>query len=176
MEDIVSENDRNVVQDGQVVTLAYTLTVDGDVVDSSEGSQPIQFIQGKRHIIIGLENELYGMAVGDKKDVVIKPEDGYGDVDADNFVDIPRDQFPDQIPLDLGVELELTDQNGDLMDARIASVEGDTVRLDFNHPLAGKELHFSVAVVDLREATQEEMEHGHVHGDGEEEDEEELED
>lgn len=172
----MSENDKNVVQDGQVVTLAYTLTVDGEIVDSSEGSQPIQFIQGKRHIIIGLENELYGMTVGDKKDVVIKPEDGYGEVDADNFVDIPRDQFPGQIPLDLGVELELTDQNGELMDARIASVEGDTVRLDFNHPLAGKELHFTVAVVDVREASDEELEHGHVHGDEEEEDEEESED
>jgi FKBP-type peptidyl-prolyl cis-trans isomerase SlyD len=146
--------------------------VNGEIVDTSEGSQPIQFIQGKRHIIIGLENELYGMAVGDKKDVVIQPEDGYGEVDPENFVDVPKDQFPGQIPLNPGVELELTDQNSDLMDARITSVEGDSIRLDFNHPLAGKELHFSVAVIDLREASDEELEYGHVHG-GEAEDEEE---
>jgi FKBP-type peptidyl-prolyl cis-trans isomerase SlyD len=164
---MVSEINKDIVQDGQVVTLAYTLTVNGEIVDTSEGRQPIQFIQGERHIIVGLENELYGMAVGDKKDVVIQPEDGYGDIDPENFVDVPKDQFPGQIPLSPGIELELTDQDGELMDARIASIEGDTVRLDFNHPLAGKELHFSVAVIDLREASDEELEHGHIHGDEE---------
>jgi FKBP-type peptidyl-prolyl cis-trans isomerase SlyD len=162
----VSESNKNVVQDGQVVTLAYTLTVDGEVMDTSEGSQPIQFIQGQRHIIIGLENELYGMAVGDKKDVLISPENGYGEVDPENFVEVPKGQFPAHIPLEPGIELEVTDQNGQLMDARILSVEGDTVHLDFNHPLAGKVLHFSVAVIDLRDASDEEMEHGHVHSAG----------
>jgi FKBP-type peptidyl-prolyl cis-trans isomerase SlyD len=149
--------------------LVYTLTVDGEIVDTSEGGQPIQFIQGTHHIIQGLENELYGMAVGEKKDVVVQPKDGYGEVDQDNFVEVPREQFPPQIPLQPGVELELTDQDGELIDACIDAVGSDMVRLDFNHSLAGKELHFSVPVIDLRLASDEEMEHGHVHGEEEDE-------
>jgi FKBP-type peptidyl-prolyl cis-trans isomerase SlyD len=164
MEAILNEINKEIILDGQVVTLAYTLTVDGEIVDTSEGGQPIRFFQGTHHIIQGLENEIYGMAVGEKKDVVVQPKDGYGEVDPDNFIDIPREQFPPQIPLQPGVELELTDKDEKLMDARIDSVEGDTVRLDFNHSLAGKELHFSVAVIDLRLSSDEEMEHGHVHG------------
>jgi FKBP-type peptidyl-prolyl cis-trans isomerase SlyD len=172
MEAIVNEINKEVIQDGYVVILAYTLTAEGELVDTSEGGQPIEFIQGTHHIIPGLENELYGMAVGEKKDVVVQPKDGYGEVDPDNFADIPREQFPPQIPLQPGVELELTDQDGELIDARIDTVGSDTVRLDFNHSLAGKELHFSVAVIDLRPASDEEMEHGHVHGiEGIEEDE-----
>lgn len=162
----MSEQNREVVQDGSVVTLAYTLTVDGEIVDSAESSQPIQFIQGQRDIIPGLENELYGMAVGEKKDVVVQPKDGYGEIDPEDIIEIPREQFPGEIPLEPGVELEVTEEDGDMMDARILSVEGETVRLDLNPPLAGKVLHFSVAVVDLRPASQEELEHGHVHDEG----------
>lgn len=162
----MSEQNQEVVQDGQVVTLAYTLTVDGEIIDSAESSQPIQFIQGHRQVIPGLEDQLYGMAIGEKKDVVVQPEDGYGPIDPENFIELPREQFPAQIPLDPGVELELTDQDGEMLEARIVSLEGETVRLDLNPPLAGKVLHFSVAVVDLREASEEELEHGHVHAEG----------
>jgi FKBP-type peptidyl-prolyl cis-trans isomerase SlyD len=95
---------------------------------------------------------------------VVEPEEGYGEVDPENFADIPRDQFPPEIPLEVGIELELKDQEGDLIDARIVSVDGENVRLDFNHPLAGEQLHFVVKVVGLREATEEELSHGHVHG------------
>ncbi len=155
--------DKKVIEDGQVVTLNYTLKVDGEVVDSSEDSQPIQFIQGQSQIIPGLESELYGMGVGENKDVVVPPENGYGSVDPENFADIPRSQFPAEIPLEPGIELELKDQDGQMIDARIASVNPDTIRLDFNHPLAGKELHFDVTVAGLRPASQDELAHGHVH-------------
>jgi FKBP-type peptidyl-prolyl cis-trans isomerase SlyD len=154
------------VQDGQVVSMDYTLHVDGEVMDTSSGQEPLEFLQGSGNIIPGLEQELYGMSVGESKTVVVQPEDGYGALDPDAFIDVPKEQFPANIPLEEGVEIQVTNQDGQAMSARIDSVTGDTVRLDFNHPLAGKELHFDVKVVGLREATAEETEHGHVHGDG----------
>ncbi len=157
------ENKNRTIQDGQVVSLDYTLKVDGKVVDTSEGSQPIQFIQGQGQIIPGLEDKLYGMKVGEQKDVVVPPGQGYGDIDPENFADIPRDQFPAEIPLEPGTELELRDQDGQILEARIAQVEDNTVRLDFNHPLAGKQLNFNVKVVSIRNPTAEESAHGHVH-------------
>jgi FKBP-type peptidyl-prolyl cis-trans isomerase SlyD len=177
----MNDNHKNnlIIQDGVVVTLEYTLTVDGQVVDSSkseEGSEPIEFIQGEGQIIPGLESALYGMTVGDSKHVSVTAADGYGDLDDEAFADVPRAEFPPQIPMEIGVQLSLRDENGDEMDAIIASVGKDTVRLDFNHPLAGKDLTFDVTVADLREATEEELEHGHVHSDGFEDDEEDWED
>jgi FKBP-type peptidyl-prolyl cis-trans isomerase SlyD len=160
-----SNNPKEIGED-TVVTLEYTLKVNGEVVDTSEGAQPIQFIQGQQQIIKGLEDELYGMSVGESKEVIVEPESGYGEIDPENFAEIPRDQFPPEIPLEPGVELELKDEDGEIIDARIVTVMDDIVRLDFNHPLAGEQLHFQVKVVDLREATPEELDHGHVH-DGE---------
>jgi FKBP-type peptidyl-prolyl cis-trans isomerase SlyD len=155
-----------VVGDDMVVTLNYTLTVDGDIIDSSIGSQPIEFIQGRGQIIPGLERELYGLALGDGKDVVVAAADGYGDRDPNAVADIPRDQFPPQIPLKPGTELQLRGQDGEELEAYIEDVGEETIRLNFNHPLAGKELHFSIKVVELRSATPEELAHGHVHEEG----------
>ncbi len=151
------------IADNVVVSLDYTLQVDGEVIDSSQEGEPIQFIQGHGQIIPGLESELYGMSVGEHKDVTISPENGYGTVDPENIADIPRSEFPDEIPLEPGVELEVQNQDGEVMDARIVLVDSENVRLDFNHPLAGKELHFSVDVIGLRQPTAEELTHGHVH-------------
>ena len=153
------------VQDGQVVLMEYTLRVDGEILDSSSGHEPLEFLQGAGNIIPGLEQELYGMAIGESKQVVVQPEDGYGVIDAEAFVEVPRDQFPSDIPMEEGVEIQVTDENGTPMNARIDSISDDTVTLDFNHPLAGKELTFDAKIVGLREATDEESEHGHVHGD-----------
>jgi FKBP-type peptidyl-prolyl cis-trans isomerase SlyD len=153
------------VQDGQVISMEYTLHVDGEMVDSSEGHEPLEFLQGAGNIIPGLEEELYGMEVGEAKNVIIAAEDGYGILDPDAFIDVPREQFPAEIPMEEGVELQVQDESGHPMMARIDQVDDDNIRLDFNHPLAGKELNFAVKIVALREATDEEMEHGHVHGD-----------
>lgn len=155
-----------VIGDDMVVTLDYTLTVDGEIIDSSIGSQPIEFIQGHGQIIPGLERELYGLALGDGKDVIVAAVDGYGDRDPNAIADIPREQFPPQIPLKPGVELQLRGQDGEELEAYIEGVGEETVRLNFNHPLAGKDLHFSIKVVELRSATSEELAHGHVHGEG----------
>src|SRR5258707_6087408 len=99
------------VDDGHVVAMHYTLHVDGQVVDTSDGSEPLQFIQGMGHIIPGLEQELYDMKVGDSKQVVVAPKDGYGEQDAEAFMDVPRASFPANVPLELGTELELRDQS-----------------------------------------------------------------
>lgn len=154
------------VQDGQVVAMEYSLHVDGELIDSSVGHEPLEFLQGAGNIIPGLEDELYGMGIGEAKNVVVAAEDGYGELDPDAFIDVPRDQFPAEIPLEVGVQLQVQDDNGEAMMARIDTITDDNVRLDFNHPLAGKELVFDVKIIGVRDATDEEMEHGHVHEDG----------
>jgi FKBP-type peptidyl-prolyl cis-trans isomerase SlyD len=154
------------IQDGLVVSMDYTLLVDGEVLDTSTGHGPLEFLQGAGNIIPGLEQELYGMAVGESKMVIVQPEDGYGILDADALVDVPREQFPSDIPMEVGVEITVTDESGNPMNARIDSVNDDNIILDFNHPLAGKELHFEIKIVALREATDEENEHGHAHDGG----------
>ncbi len=159
----MKKNPPNTVADDVVVTLNYTVKVDGDTVDSSEGSDPIEFIQGKGMLIGGMERALYGLAAGEHKQFRVAPADGYGDEDPDAIAEVPRGEFPPEIPLEPGVELLLKDEDGDEMEAHIVSVGEDTVTLDFNHPLAGKELDFSVEVLALRWATPEELDHGHVH-------------
>ena len=151
------------VEENTIVTLDYTLTVDGEVIETSTNAEPIQFIQGKGQIVRGLEEALYGLRVGESKDVIVSAEDGYGEEDPDAIADVPRNEFPDEVPLEPGVELQLIDQEGDELEAYIVSVGKKMVRLNFNHPLAGKELHFSINVTELRPATEEELDHGHVH-------------
>jgi len=154
------------VNDGHVVAMEYTLKVDGEVADSSEGREPLQYIHGAGNIIPGLEREMVGMAIGESKEVVVAATDGYGEEDKEAFMDVPREQFPDEIPMEVGTEIQVQNQAGQPMYARISTVGDKSVRLDFNHPLAGKELHFSVKVVGVREPTPEEKEHGHAHGPG----------
>jgi FKBP-type peptidyl-prolyl cis-trans isomerase SlyD len=154
------------VEDGQVVSMDYTLRVDGEIVDSSEGHEALEFLQGAGNIIPGLERELYGMAVGESKKVVVAAADAYGEFDEEAVVSVPKGEFPPQIPLEVGTELQVRTQDGGTMSGRISNVGLETVELDFNHPLAGKELHFDVTIAGLREASDEELLHGHVHSGG----------
>jgi len=154
------------VQNGVVVSIEYTLKIDGEVIDSSEGQDPLEFLTGHSNIILGLEREMIGMKVGESKDVVVAPGDGYGEYDEEAYLDVPSKQFPKDMKVEEGLELTVQDDSGQARYARIESVEGETVRLNFNHPLAGDELHFNVKVVNLREPTGEEVEHGHVHQGG----------
>ena len=151
------------VQNDVVVSMEYTLHVDGEKIDSSEGQDPLQFLVGYGNIISGLEREMMGMKVGDSKDVVIQPADAYGEFDDAAFMEVPRGEVPKDMPIEEGLELSVRDDSGQARYARIEAIEGDTVTLNFNHPLAGDELHFNVKVVDLREPTEEELQHGHVH-------------
>lgn len=149
-----------------VVSMEYKLTVDDKVIDSSDDGNPIVFLQGFRNIIPGLEKEIDGLAVGDKKFVVVAPEDGYGEYDEDNIKDIPRSDIPDKIPVEEGIDIEMRDADGFMLLGKIISFTDDMVKINFNHPLAGNDLHFDVKIVDLRPATEEELTHGHVHGPG----------
>lgn len=158
-----TENKPREVADDVVVSIDYTLTVDGEVVDTTEGDEPLQFLQGHQNIIPGLERELTGMKIGDSKQVVVPPTEAYGEVDPENIIEVPRTEFPPEIPLEPGTELEVKNADGEVLSATIAEITSDTVKLDFNHPLAGKQLTFDVKIVDLRTATEEELAHGHVH-------------
>jgi len=154
------------VQDGAVVSMEYTLHVDGELLDSSDGQGPLQFLVGYGNVIPGLEEEMKGMKIGDSKDVVVQPENGYGEFDDEAFMEVPKKDFPKDMPLEVDAELTVRDDEGNARYARVESIEDDKVTLNFNHPLAGDELHFHVKVVALREPNDEELEHGHVHESG----------
>ena len=156
------------IADGQVVSMDYTLHVNGEMVDTSAGHGPMEFIQGTGNIIPGLERELYGLVAGDNKKVTVAPADGYGELDAEAFIEVPRGEFPDNIPLEKGIEIQVRDQSGHPMYARIESFTDEAIKLDFNHPLAGKTLDFDVTIVGIRDASADELSHGHVHGAGHE--------
>ncbi len=151
------------VQDNLVVTLDYKLIVEDEMLESTENGEPILFIQGIGQIIPGLENALYGMEVGDQKTVVIQPEEAYGEYDPESLQEAKKEEFSEEVPLDVGTFLDLGDDEGDVLSAQVIAAEEDTVTLDFNHPLAGKTLTFEITVADLRSASEEELDHGHVH-------------
>ena len=157
---------KDTVQNGLVVSMEYTLIVDGEELDSSVGAGPLQFLAGYDNIVPGLEREMIGMKIGESKDVVVVPEDGYGEFDDEAFMEVPRSEFPNDMELEEGMELHVSDEDGQEQMAFIESFDDETVRLDFNHPLAGEELRFTVKVVALRDPTAEELDHGHVHEEG----------
>lgn len=154
------------VKDDMVVTLDYTLRLDdGEVVESTADDGPVEFIQGYGQVLSGLEEKLYGMRVGDEKELVITAEDGYGVYDPEAVELVPRELFPDDVELAEGVPLELFDEESEeVIEGMISEIRQDGVVIDLNHPLAGETLHFHVRVMALREATAEELAHGHVHG------------
>ncbi|MHB8779708.1 MAG: FKBP-type peptidyl-prolyl cis-trans isomerase [Anaerolineales bacterium] len=157
---------RDSVQDGLVVSMDYKLTVDGEVLDSSDDEGPLQFLAGYDNIVTGLEREMIGMKIGESKDVVVRAEDGYGEFDEEAFMEVPRTEFPEDMKLEEGMELHITDEDDQHQAAYVTGFDDKTVQLDLNHPLAGAELHFTVKVVALREPTVEELDHGHVHEEG----------
>jgi FKBP-type peptidyl-prolyl cis-trans isomerase SlyD len=151
------------IQDNHVVTLAYTLIVEEEEMETTRDGKPIQFIQGLGQIIPGLENALYGLEVGEETTVVIPPEEAYGAVDPEAVQKVKKEEFSSEIPLEIGNFLDLRDKDDNVLSAQITGKDEDTVTLDFNHPLAGKELTFEISVVAIRAASQEELDHGHVH-------------
>ncbi len=152
-----------------VVTLDYRLHLgDGEVVDESEPGDPLVYLHGHGETVPGLENALEGKGAGDKLQVKVSPDEGYGDHDPEKIEEVPRSEFPDDMELKPGSMLTATDDDGHELDFLVKEVRADTVLVDFNHPLAGKTLHFDVTVREVRAATPEEIEHGHVHGPGHE--------
>ncbi len=149
--------------DNMVVTLDYTMLVDEEILESTDDGEPIEFIQGIGQVIPGLETALYGMKVSEKKTVVIEPEDAYGDYDPESLEIAEKEEFSEEIPLDVGTFLDLRDDEENVLSAQIIEEDEDTVTLDFNHPLAGKTLTFEITVSALRPGSDEELEHGHAH-------------
>ncbi|TXS96762.1 peptidylprolyl isomerase [Parahaliea maris] len=152
------------IGDNAVVSIHYTLSdADGNTLDSSAGSDPLNYLHGAGNIIPGLENALTGKVSGDELNVVIAPADGYGEVVPQLVQVVDRAVFQGVETIEPGMAFQSQDPQGNVQRVVVTAVEGDEITIDANHPLAGTELHFEVQVVDVRPATDEEVAHGHVH-------------
>ncbi|GJL53745.1 MAG: peptidyl-prolyl cis-trans isomerase [Nitrospirales bacterium] len=151
-----------------VVSMHYTLTDnDGNVLDRSEASKPLTYLHGAGNIIPGLEKALTGKVEHDSLTVKIEPADGYGDVDPELIKTIERAAFEGVETLEPGMTFEAKAPDGTSQQIMVTKVDGDNVTIDINHPLAGVTLNFDIEIVGVREATKEELDHGHTH-DGDE--------
>jgi FKBP-type peptidyl-prolyl cis-trans isomerase SlyD len=140
-----------VIQDGSIVAIEYTLTDDtGTVVDSNVGKEPLTYLQGSGQIVSGLEKGLTGLKVGDQKKIVVRPEEGYP-VNPNAFQEIPKDKLPPEAQK-VGTMLATKGPQGETIAMRVHEVKDKTIVVDFNHPLAGKTLNFDVKVIDIRAA------------------------
>ena len=139
-----------VVAQGLVVSLEYTLRLDSEeIIDSTEGKAPLTYTHGAQEIITGLENELEGMAVGERKQVTVSPSDGYGEVHPEGRFEVAKDRVPVEA-LRIGATLQGEGPDGKPVYPHVAEIRDSTVLLDLNHPLAGQTLHFDVKVVDIQ--------------------------
>ncbi|MGB1173375.1 MAG: FKBP-type peptidyl-prolyl cis-trans isomerase [Marinobacterium sp.] len=154
------------IADKTVVSIHYTLTnALGETIDSSVGQDPLVYLQGAQNIIPGLENALTGKAVGDALQVTVEPAEGYGEIRDELIQEVDRSAFQGVEDIDVGMQFMAQTPWGE-QPVTVVKVEGEQITLDGNHQLAGETLNFDVEVVEVREATAEEVEHGHVHGAG----------
>jgi FKBP-type peptidyl-prolyl cis-trans isomerase SlyD len=150
-----------------VVSIDYTLKDDaGEVLDSSSGNEPLTYLHGHAQIVEGLERALEGKGVGENIAVSVPPKEGYGERNAQKVMTIERSRLPSDMEPEVGMQLAAEGPKGEVVPLWITAVAGDAVTLDGNHPMAGKTLHFSVDVRSVRQASKDEMQHGHVHGPG----------
>ncbi len=155
----------DVIADGKVVAIHYTLTDDdGKVLDSSSGRGPLVYLHGSRNIVPGLENALVGQAAGAKLKVDVAPADGYGERHGPGPQAIPRRELPKDLEVFEGMPLRASGSDGQDVVLWVTKVAGSRIYVDVNHPLAGQNLHFDVEIVEMRDASAEEIEHGHAHG------------
>lgn len=155
----------NIAKDS-VVTMNYTLKNEaGEIMDTSEGREPLVYLHGVGALIPGLEGELEGKVASDKLNVVIPPEQGYGSRRDDLLRVVSKDGFQGTEELTTGMRVQLDTEQGPVI-AVVSEIKENDVTLDLNHPLADMTLHFDVEVVDVRPATSDEIAHGHVHGEG----------
>jgi len=154
------------IEKNRVVTLNYTLRDEqGTILDASSGRAPLSYLHGKGNIIPGLERALVGKAAGDKLDVTVAPDQAYGARDERLVQIVPRTKFGEVGGLAPGMQVRVGGPQGQRI-VSVVRVDRDFVTIDGNHPLAGKNLNFDVEITDVREATEEELSHGHVHGEG----------
>jgi FKBP-type peptidyl-prolyl cis-trans isomerase SlyD len=142
--------EEKVVRDGTVVSLQYSLSgEDGKLIESNKGKEPLKYTHGRQQIVPGLERELSGMKVGGEKHVTVKPEDGYGPVNAKAFQELPKEQLPPDA-LKVGAVLTAKGPQGQTIPVRVHQIKEKTVVVDLNHPMAGKTLVFDVKVLDIQ--------------------------
>lgn len=164
------------IEKNKVVTLTYELRIldengEQNLIETANEEQPMVFIYGMSGLPDQFEDNLDGLNSGDSFDFKLDTEDGYGEYNEDAIVDLPKNVFevegsvPDNM-LEEGNYIPMSDSEGNQLQGRVVEISGETVKMDFNHPLAGKELYFKGKVEQVREATQEELDHGHVHGAG----------
>jgi FKBP-type peptidyl-prolyl cis-trans isomerase SlyD len=154
------------IENDKVVLMDYTLTNDkGDILDTSEGREPLAYVQGYQNIIPGLEKEMAGKSVGDKFKAVVQPEEAYGTTNPALRQDVNRSVFQGVEEIEIGMQFQAQLENGPII-MTVTKVDGDNISIDGNHPLADQVLTFDVEVVEIRDATTEELEHKHVHGTG----------
>lgn len=154
------------IEKDKVVSIEYTLRDDsGEVLDSSEGREPLAYLHGNGNLIPGLEAQLEGRSANESLKVSVAPADGYGEFDAAQIVDVPRSQFTGVADLAVGMQFTASGPEGQRV-VTVTKVGLETVTVDGNHPLAGQTLNFDVKIVDVRDATSDEISHGHVHGAG----------
>ncbi|GAA6131086.1 MULTISPECIES: FKBP-type peptidyl-prolyl cis-trans isomerase [Halopseudomonas] len=151
----------------KAVSIDYTLTnADGEVLDSSNGGAPLVYLHGAGNIIPGLEKALEGKQAGDAVNVTVEPAEAYGEFNAELIAVLGRNMFEGVDELEVGMQFHASGPDGSMQIVTIKALEGDEVTVDGNHPLAGEQLTFDVKVVEVREATDDEMAHGHIHGEG----------
>jgi FKBP-type peptidyl-prolyl cis-trans isomerase SlyD len=153
------------IENDSVVTIKYTLKDDkGQVIDSSEQHGDLSYLHGHQNIVPGLEEALDGKAVGDQVQTQVEPEKGYGERQDQLVFQVPRDRLPQDEELQLGMQFRAQSSEGQELVVTLVDLGDEEVTLDANHPLAGQNLNFDVEVKDVRDATEEEIEHGHAHG------------
>lgn len=153
-----------IVSDGKVVEFHYVLKDgDGNMIDSSEGYEPLAYLHGAGNIVPGLEALMVGKMVGDSFNAVVPPAEGYGEREGPGPQRIPKDQFPPDFPISVGMQFIAEGPDGEDMPLWVVDIDGDDALIDMNHPLAGVTLHFDVTIASIRDAEEEELDHGHPH-------------
>jgi len=151
----------------KVITMNYTLKdSEGVVIDTTEDKGAFSFISGANQILPKLEEEIGTMLIGSKKNVKLSAEEAYGIYDESAIQKVEKSTFPTDTPVEVGMGFVANSPDGHPMPFKVSAVEEKEVTIDFNHPLAGKDLEFNVHLVDIRNASEEEVAHGHVHGAG----------
>lgn len=155
------------IKKNSVVTLKYCLkNMEGEQIEQSSDSEPLSYLHGSGQIISGLEAALIGLNIGDKKEVTVLPAEGYGEIVPELRIKVERSNFPKEKPVEEGMQFVAEVDGGQQHPFTVKKIDNDHVYLDGNHPLAGQTLHFAVEVLAIRDATKDELHHGHAHGPG----------
>lgn len=160
-----------IIENDKVVSIVYELrdtNIEGEVIETLDNSAPLSFIFGKGNLLPKFEANLDGLKVGDKFEFGLSPEEAYGEQNPQAIVDVPKNIFEVDGKVDtnlvfIGNRIPMRDNQGNRLDGIVIDITDENVKMDFNHPMAGKQLHFNGEVTEIREATEEELAHGHVH-------------